>query len=97
MSKLVKDDDWVWVVVQDPEGNEQFLGQYDEDKKESFIPVFLEKEEAQKGLGYLSCERGHKYEIQAIVFDDLRKRIQQHGFLLFILDGSGALLEKIEP
>ena len=29
MSKLIGKDQWVWVVVQDPGGDEQFLGQYD--------------------------------------------------------------------
>lgn len=34
MSELIQGNPWVWVVVQDPGGNEQFLGQYDEEKKE---------------------------------------------------------------
>ena len=50
VSKLIKDDQWVWVVIQNPGGNEQFLGQKDEDKGISFIPTFLEKEEAEQGL-----------------------------------------------
>ncbi len=29
MSQL-KETTWVWTIVQDPEGNEQFLGQHDE-------------------------------------------------------------------
>ena len=43
---MVRKDEWVWVVLQDPGENEQFLGQYDEEKKTSFIPTFLKKEEA---------------------------------------------------
>ena len=44
MSKTIQEDQWVWVVVQDPEGNEQFLGQRDETEDISFIPTFLKKD-----------------------------------------------------
>ena len=44
--KQIKDTTWVWAIVQDPEGNEQFLGQHDEKNNVSFVPFFLEKEEA---------------------------------------------------
>ena len=35
---MVREDEWVWVVLQDPGENEQFLGEYDEENKTSFIP-----------------------------------------------------------
>ncbi len=95
MSKLVKDDQWVWVVIQDPGGSEQFLGQHDTETDVSFIPAFLEKEEAEKGLGLLQREEGRKYEVHAILFEDLSRRATEHGFRLFILNGSGDVLEKI--
>ena len=96
MSKLVKNDQWVWVIVQDPGGNEQFLGQQDTERNVSFIPTFLEKEEAEKGLELLPREKGHKYEVQAILFEDLSKRAANNGFMLFILNGSGDVLDKID-
>jgi hypothetical protein len=96
MSNLIKKDQWVWVVIQDPGGNEQFLGQHDDEKNESFIPVFLEKDEAQQGLNFLVREKGLKYEVQAIQFYDLSQRAAEQGFVLFILNGSGEVLEKIK-
>lgn len=96
MSKLVKNDQWVWVVVQDPGGSEQFLGQQDTERNVSFIPTFLEKEEAEKGLELLPREKGRKYEVQAILFEDLSDRAAENGFMLFILNGSGEVLDKIE-
>jgi len=95
MSKLVEKDQWVWVVVQDPGGNEQFLGQHDQEKNESFIPTFLEKEEAQQGFTLMTREKGHKYEVQAILFEDLSRRATENGFMIFILNGSGEVLGKI--
>jgi hypothetical protein len=41
-------DQWVWVIVQDPGGKEQFLGQHDQQENISFIPAFHSKEEAQQ-------------------------------------------------
>ena len=95
MGKLVEKDQWVWVVVQDPGGNEQFLGQHDQEKNESFIPTFLEKEEAQQGFTLMTHEKGHKYEVQAILFEDLSRRAAENEFKVFILNSEGEILEKI--
>ena len=96
MSKLVKDDQWVWVVIQNPGGNEQFLGQQDEDKGVSFIPTFLEKDEAEQGLMLMAREAGRKYEVHAILFEDLTERAAEHGLMLFVVNAKGEVLEKIE-
>ena len=97
MSKLIKHAQWIWVVIQGPEGNEQLLGQQDEEKKVSFIPVFLEKEAALMNMNLLAREKENKYEVQAILYEDLVERIAEKGFMIFILNGSGEVLEKIGP
>ena len=95
MSKLVKEEQWVWVVVQDPEGEEKFLGQRDEEKGVYFIPVFLEKNEANQGLRHLAKEKGRNFEVQAILYEELANHASDHGFMLFVMNGSGEVLEKI--
>ncbi len=97
MVKLIKDKQWVYVVIHGPEGNEQLLGQQDEEENISFIPVFLEKEEALMSLNLLAREKGRKYEVQAILYEDLVARIAEQGIMLFVLNGSGKVLEKIRP
>ena len=96
MSTLVKDDQWVWVVIQNPGGNEQFLGQEDKERGISFIPTFLEKEEAEQGLTLMAREEGRKYEVHAILFEDLSERAAEHGLMLFVVNAKGKVLEKIE-
>jgi hypothetical protein len=96
MSKLIEKDQWVWVIIQDPGGIEQFLGQHDDKKNEAFIPVFLEKEEAQQGLSFLVRKKGLQYEVQAIQYEDLSQRAGEYDFMLFILNGAGEVLEKIK-
>jgi hypothetical protein len=90
-------DQWVWVVVQDPGGNEQFVGQHDEQEDISFIPVFADKEAGQQGLLGLTRQPGHKYEVQAILREELIKDAAAGGFMIFLLNESGDVLEKIKP
>jgi hypothetical protein len=97
METTITAEQWVWVVVQNPGGNEQFLGQEDQTRGESFIPAFLEKEEAQAGLELLSRDPSLTYEVQAIRFDDLCGRAAQNDFRVFMMTGKGEILEKITP
>lgn len=95
MSTVEQKDQWVWVVVQEPGGDERFLGIEDEERGESFIPVFLQKEEAQQGLNHLPLEKEMKYEVQAIPLNNLATHAAQKGFTVFVLNGIGEILEKI--
>jgi len=97
MGKVIRGNPWVWVVVLDPGENEQFLGQYDQEKEVSYIPTFLEKEQALQSLEHLAREQEHKYEVQAIQYEDLARNAAENGFTLFILNAKGEILEKIKP
>jgi hypothetical protein len=92
----IQKDTWVWVVVQDPGGNETLLGQQDDINSVPFIPTFLEKGDAQTALERLTKEEGKKYEVQAIQHGLLTQHAAQDGFSVFILNGDGQILEKIE-
>ena len=97
MQNMKDEDQWVWVVVQDPGGNEQFLGQHDEQEDISFIPAFTDKEAAQQGVLNLMRDPGHKYEVQATLREELVKDAAAGGFVVFLLNESGDILEKIKP
>ena len=97
MSKMIKENPWVWVVVMDPGGNEQFLGQHYKEEDISFIPTFLNKEDASECLDHMTRDKEKKYEIQAIQFEELAHDAAEHKFMLFILNGAGEILEKITP
>jgi hypothetical protein len=93
----VKDTQWVWVVVEDPEGQQQLLGQMDEENQIAFIPAFLEKEAAQSCFLKITRKKATKYEIQAIIYEDLLRYAGENGLLIFILDEDGRILEKLAP
>ena len=97
MTKELKADTWIWVVVQNPGENEHFLGQHDEEKNMSFIPAFYEKEVAQQCLIQMTTEKKKKYEVQAILYGELAKDAAQNDFMIFMLSEEGKILEKIEP
>ena len=91
------EDQWVWVVVQDPGENEQFLGQHAQQENISFIPAFHSKEEAQQCFLDLARQKACKYEVQAILYEELAKDAAANGFMIFLLDENGDVLEKIKP
>ena len=95
--KPLNNTTWVWAIVQDPDRDEQFLGQYDEINKISFVPFFLEKEEAERCISGLVKNSGHTYEIQAILYEELKRFCSKEKVMLFLLNGAGEILDKIQP
>ena len=97
MTKELSTDTWIWVVVQNPGVNEQFLGQHDEEMNLSFIPAFYQKEDAQQCLIQFATDKGKKYEAQAISFGELAKDAALNGFMIFMLNEDGEILQKFKP
>jgi len=95
MSELMKADQWVYVFIHGPEGDAQILGQQDEEANVSFIPVFLKKDEALMNLNLLARDKSQKYEVQAIMYEDLAARAAEQGVMIFVLNDSGKIIEKI--
>ena len=95
MSELMKADQWVYVFIHGSEGDAQILGQQDKEASVSFIPVFLKKDEALMNLNLLARDKGRKYEVQAIMYEDLVARAADQGFMIFVLNESGEIIEKI--
>ncbi len=89
--------EWVWVIVIEPDGDPQYLGQQDAQNGVAYIPVFAEKEHAQQGMLKFSLAGRKKYEVQAVQYRDLAADAAANGFMLFMLDAEGKLIEKISP
>ena len=97
MSTLIKENPMVWVVVQNDNGNETYVGQHDQELDIVYIPFFREKDDAQRGKIMMRKDKGRKYEVQAIRCRELARDAARSGFLLFLLDEDGRVLEKIDP
>jgi len=83
---------WVWVIVFEADGEEQYLGLYDEDQDVHFIPAFPSKEDANDCYIDLPREKGKKYEIQAVHIEELTQDAGKADFLVALLDGEGNVL-----
>ena len=93
MKETNETDEWVFVIISDTDGNEKYLGLYDENKKTNFIPVFRNKDDADSCFMMMSKKKGQKYEIQAVLMDELLKDIVNNEFYVAIVDGDGKILE----
>ena len=97
MTPKISATTWVFVLVQNPGGDEQIVGQHDIENDIPFIPMFLDKDSAMQGVVHMVKERGRKYEIQAIIYEDLAGYAAQGGFILMVLDGQGQVIDKLVP
>lgn len=90
----IEKDTWLWIIVQDPGGNEMFLGQYDKEKDISFIPAFYEKDDARTSLDLIDKDDSLKYEVQAIKYGLLEQYCKENNFVVFICNASGEIVTK---
>ena len=97
MAFEVNSDTWVWVVIENPGGNEQFVGQHHAKDDISFIPAFLKKEEAAGCYKRLALTEGSKYEVTAIQYDHLTQEAFKNGFSIFFLDEDGEIIHRASP
>jgi len=86
---------WLYVAIQKTGTSEQIVGQTDSEHDISFIPAFLNKESAQQAMFHLHLEKKKKYEVQAIIYEDLARHAVENGFLVFVLDDEGKVLERL--
>ena len=86
---------WLYVDIQKTGPQEQIVGQTDTEHDISFIPAFMDKETAQQAMFHLHLEKKKKYEVQAIIYEDLAHHAADNGFLVFVLDEDGKVLERL--
>lgn len=96
MDKQTNDSGWIYIFVNNPGKDESFSGFSDEELGIRFIPAFYEKESALMCSGRF-MDRHATFEVQAVHKDDLGRYAKEHSFLIFMLDNTGAILEKVVP
>ena len=95
MPTQIKKHQWVYVVVQDPSANAQYLGQHEDDTGVSFIPIFLEKEDALMCMNLMARDKQKPSEVQAVLYEELAGHAAKSGFRLYLLNKAGEVMEKI--
>ncbi|MBF0468225.1 MAG: hypothetical protein HQK61_04980 [Desulfamplus sp.] len=94
-------EQWVYVVVQDPEtSSEELMGfapPSGHEVKEPFIPAFETKEEAQQCFLIMPKDlMTKKYEIQAMIKEDLISQAKERGYKIFLMDEKSSIKKEIE-
>ncbi len=97
MTEPITATTWVYVMIQNPGEDEQIVGQHDEQNDISYIPIFLNKDAAMQGSLQMVKEIGKKYEIQAIIYEDLEQFAAAGGFILFVVNDEGQITQKLMP
>ena len=87
MDDKINKNTWVYVVVQDPgSNNEQFVGMVDKKTSKQYIPAFLKKDDAT-GWAYNLPDKGSsKYEVQAVIYEELCEQSAENNFEVSIMD-----------
>ena len=88
---------WVHVVVQNPgTPGEEFMGFTTEQIQEPFVPSFASREEAQACFMIMPKDiMKHKYEVHAILQDDLIEQARKNNFKIFLMDDKGCIKKEI--
>lgn len=96
MNNKIKDV-WFYIVVQNPgASDEQFMGYTDKETKATFIPCFKSKEIAQQCFLLMPKDIiKEKYEVQAIIKEDLIDLAEKQNYEIFLLDDKGKILKQI--
>ena len=90
-------DIWYYIVVQGPgTAQEQIIGFKDKNTKIIFVPAFLTKEEAQECFLVMPKDiMNEKYEVQAIIKEDLIYQAEKNKYNIFLMDNKGTIKEQI--
>jgi len=90
-------DVWYYTIIQNPgTSQEQLLGYTDGDTNTTFIPAFKTKEIAQQCFLLMPKDvMNEKYEVQAIIKEDLMDHGKKNDYDVFLLDDKGSLVEKL--
>jgi hypothetical protein len=97
MALNIKATDWVYVMIQNPGADERIVGQQDSQTGISYIPVFMDKDEAMQGAINIVKEKNKKYEIQAIILEDVQHYAAREKFDIFFIDAAGNVLDRLVP
>jgi len=90
-------DTWYYIIIQNPGiSTEQFVGYTDKETKITFIPAFKTKEIAQQCFLIMPKDiMNNKYEVQAIIKEDLVDQAKKNNYDVFLLDDKGCVIKKI--
>ena len=88
---------WYYIIVQNPETvEEQLTGFTDDETGTDFVPAFRSKEEAQQCFLVMPKDVINiKYEVQAIIKEDLMEQASKKDYSIYLMDEKGTVLDRL--
>lgn len=96
MAFSISNDTWVYAVVGNPGGDEK-LTAFQNESGETYIPVLKTKNDAELFLSYMTREPGMRYEVQAVIFEDILKYARENQSIVYVVNAKGIVQEKGAP
>jgi hypothetical protein len=87
---------WVYAVFS-YSGEEDKITGFQDKNGGTFIPVLKTNKEAEVFVGYIPREPGRRYEVQAIIFEDVLNYARENGGQVYLVSEKGEILEKEAP
>lgn len=95
MTMTISPESWVYAVF-GRSGDQETLTAFQlEEKGSPFIPILRSKEEAELFLTYLPPQPGVRYEVQTILFEDVRRYARENRCKIYGVSGKGEILERL--
>lgn len=97
MENMEITEKWYYLIVQDPgTSNEQVVGFTNENTNENFLPAFKTQQDAKACFALMPKDifKG-KYEVQAVIEEDILITAKKEGHKVFLLDDEGKILKEL--
>ncbi len=88
------DDNWYFIIVQNPgTSDEEFVGFTHPETRDNFLPAFKTRQEAEACFHLMPKDPfKEKYDIHAIIEEDLMSAADRAGHHIYILDKTGKII-----
>ena len=98
MAVLEKKTEWFYCIIQNPDTKQdQLMGFKDDETNTDFIPIFKTKEEAQQCFLLMPKDvMNQKYDVQAVIKEDILEQAEKTGHKIFIMDEKGSIKQELE-
>ncbi|MCG8564253.1 MAG: hypothetical protein MI747_04135 [Desulfobacterales bacterium] len=98
MDPVKTDNNWYFLIVQNPgTPDEEFVGFTHPETLDNFLPVFKSRQEAEDCFTLMPKDLfNEKYDIHAIIEEDLMAAAQTAGHQIYILDKTGKILSGLK-
>jgi hypothetical protein len=96
MAFSISNETWVYAVIGNP-GADEKLAAFHEENESTYIPILKTKNEAELFLSCMPRQPGIRYEVQALIFEDILSYAKENKSLVYVVNDKGVIQETGAP